>query len=105
MSPDCQALFWKRCVSEKKRKLSEEAGITGDEMKVFIDLWEQPSFIFRCFPLRFLAMMLVANIRATATSSKSLDSGWGLAGILVFMATAMLILPRDTRLPGDEALF
>ena len=45
-----------------------------------------------------------ANVRGTTTSSKSLDSDLRFGGILVFMAAAMLILPSDTRLPGDEAL-
>ena len=44
-----------------------------------------------------------ANVRAT-TTSKSLDSDPRFGVILVFLAAAMLILPRDTGFPGNEAL-
>ena len=47
---------------------------------------------------------MAANVRATATSSKSLDSRPRFGGILVFMAAAMLIPPRDTGLQADLAL-
>ena len=98
MSPDCWTLLWTRRVGGKNVRRNWNHWEWDGSI-----YWSLgAAFIVRCFPLHFLAM--AANARATATSSKSLDSGPRFGCILVFMAAAMLILPCDTGLPGDEVL-